>query len=180
MDRGSYSGGWGGDFGDQYDPTEYNMGAAASARMHTVLDSSGTRLFVFFCFKKRKKKFASISSYRQQQPQGQQLLVIQKKKKKVFKKLKHITVTTESKCRLFLAAQLFFLGIHSTRKQVRLPYAAILKLVPRMPQVLQGRSWLKVALSWSVLALQATNSLWIHLCSLRFSPNSHFLALHLF
>lgn len=47
MDRGSYSGGWGGDFGDQYDPTEYNMGAAASARMHTVLDSSGTRLFFF-------------------------------------------------------------------------------------------------------------------------------------
>lgn len=28
---------------DQYDPTEYNMGAAASARMHTVPDSSGTR-----------------------------------------------------------------------------------------------------------------------------------------
>lgn len=54
MDRGSYSGGWGGDFGDQYDPTEYNMGAAASARMHTVLDSSGTRLF-FFVLKKGKK-----------------------------------------------------------------------------------------------------------------------------
>lgn len=111
MDRGSYSGGWGGDFGDQYDPTEYNMGAAASARMHTVLDSSGTRLFVFFCFKKkkRKKKFASISSYRQQQPQGQQLLVIQKKKKKkVFKKLKHnsndrIKVQTVSGCTAFLS-----------------------------------------------------------------------------
>lgn len=38
--------GW---FGDQYDPAEYNMGAAALARMHTVLDSSGTR-------KKEKKK----------------------------------------------------------------------------------------------------------------------------
>lgn len=50
--------GW---FGDQYDPAEYNMGAAALARMHTVLDSSGTR-------KKEKKKTkpkvnASISSY---------------------------------------------------------------------------------------------------------------------
>lgn len=56
MDRGSYSGGWGGDFGDQYDPTEYNMGAAASARMHTVLDSSGTRLFVFFFVLKKKGK----------------------------------------------------------------------------------------------------------------------------
>lgn len=54
MDRGSYSGGWGGDFGDQYDPTEYNMGAAASARMHTVLDSSGTRL-------KKKKKSLCLS-----------------------------------------------------------------------------------------------------------------------
>lgn len=61
MDRGSYSGGWGGDFGDQYDPTEYNMGAAASARMHTVLDSSGTRLFVFFCFKKKGKKSLRLS-----------------------------------------------------------------------------------------------------------------------
>lgn len=179
MDRGSYSGGWGGDFGDQYDPTEYNMGAAASARMHTVLDSSGTRLFVFFCFKKKEKK---VCVYLQLPPTATTRTTTSRntKKKKVFKKLKHITVTTESKCRLFLAAQLFFLGIHSTRKQVRLPYAAILKLVPRMPQVLQGRSWLKVALSWSVLALQATNSLWIHLCSLRFSPNSHFLALHLF
>lgn len=46
MDRGYVEGG----FGDQYDPTEYNMGAAASARMHTVLDSSGTRN------KKKKKK----------------------------------------------------------------------------------------------------------------------------
>lgn len=38
-----------GSFGGQYDPTEYNMGAAALARMQTVLDSSGTR-------KKKKKK----------------------------------------------------------------------------------------------------------------------------
>lgn len=37
--------------GGQYDPTEYNMGAAASARLHTVLDSSGTRT-------KKKKKNA--------------------------------------------------------------------------------------------------------------------------
>lgn len=41
--------GW---FGDQYDPAEYNLGAAALARMHTVLDSSGTR-------KKEKKKARS-------------------------------------------------------------------------------------------------------------------------
>ena len=61
MDRGYVEGG----FGDQYDPTEYNMGAAASARMHTVLDSSGTRNNKK---KKRKKKTllkvnASISSH---------------------------------------------------------------------------------------------------------------------
>lgn len=31
------------EFGDQYDPTEYNMGAAASAHINTVLDNSGTR-----------------------------------------------------------------------------------------------------------------------------------------
>lgn len=110
MDRGSYSGGWGGDFGDQYDPTEYNMGAAASARMHTVLDSSGTRLFVFFfCFKKKEKK---VCVYLQLPPTATTRTTTsrntKKKKKKVFKKLKHnsndrIKVQTVSGCTAFLS-----------------------------------------------------------------------------
>lgn len=58
MDRGvrdqtGLGGGW---FRGQYDPAEYNMGAAASARMHTVLDSSGTR-------KNTVQSYASTSSY---------------------------------------------------------------------------------------------------------------------
>lgn len=96
------------------------MGAAASARMHTVLDSSGTRLI-----KKKKKvcvylQLPPTATTRTTTSRNTKKTKKKEEKKKVLKKLKHITVTTESKCRLFLAAQLFFLGIHSTRKQVRL------------------------------------------------------------